>query len=145
MKFIRCTLFCALLALCGWAQTTVAQTVLKGEIIDANNSDPLIGASIYQKDNPGVGTVADFDGSFELKIKAALPVTLICSYTGYADKEIVVTDGSELKIELSDDAVTLDVAVVVKGQAVSEKQQAAPLTVESKLHLRITFTMPWVR
>lgn len=131
MKFTRCTLFCALFALCGWAQTTVAQTVIRGEIIDAKNGDPLIGASIVQKSDPSVGTVADFDGSFELKIKDALPVVVVCSYTGYAEQEITISDASNLKVELSDDAVTLDVVVEVVGQAVSEKQQAAPLTVES--------------
>jgi outer membrane receptor protein involved in Fe transport len=131
MKFTRCTLLCALFALCGWTQTTVAQTVIRGEIVDAKNGDPLIGASIVQKSDPSVGTVADFDGSFELKIKDALPTVVVCSYTGYGEKEITITDASNLKVELSDDAVTLDVVVEVVGQAVSEKQQAAPLTVES--------------
>lgn len=131
MKLFRHSLLCVMLALCAWGQNAVAQTVIRGEIVDANNGDPLIGASIVQKSDPGVGTVTDFDGSFELKIKDALPVTVVCSYIGYTDKEMQITDASNLKIELSDDAVTLDVVVEVKGQAVSEKQQAAPLTVES--------------
>lgn len=112
-------------------QYSSGQTVIRGEILDANNGDPLIGASLIQKTDPGNGTVSDFDGSFELKIKDALPVILVCSYTGYESQEITVTDDSNLKIELSDDAITLDVSVEVIGQAVSEKQQAAPLTVES--------------
>ena len=131
MKLLRHSLLCVMFALCAWAQTTVAQTVIRGEIVDANNGDPLIGASIIQKTDPSTGTVTDYDGSFELKLKDALPITVICSYIGYADKEISITDASNLKVELSDDAVTLDVVVEVKGQAVSEKQQAAPLTVES--------------
>ncbi|MEO0779232.1 MAG: TonB-dependent receptor, partial [Bacteroidota bacterium] len=36
-----------------------------------------------------------------------------------------------LKVELSQDAVTIDIGVEVTGQRVSEKQKAAPLTVES--------------
>ncbi len=107
-----------------------AQTI-KGEVIDANNGEPLIGANVVLKDNPSKGTVTDWDGSFELEVDN-LPVTLNISYIGYAEFDQEVTNADEkVKIKLGDDAVTIDIGVEVKGQRVSEEQKKAPLTIES--------------
>lgn len=107
-----------------------AQTI-RGEVLDANNSDPLIGANIVLKDDRSTGTVTDWDGSFELRVPS-LPITLNVSYIGYEEKDIEVTStDSPVQIKLGDDAVTIDLGVEVKGQRVSEKQKAAPLTIES--------------
>ncbi|MCP3931216.1 MAG: TonB-dependent receptor plug domain-containing protein [Bacteroidetes bacterium] len=108
-----------------------SQTIVKGELTDETSNSPLIGASIIVK-GTSIGTVADYDGSFELKVKQAFPFTLVFSYIGYMEKEITITsDGEKLKVKLKEDVVTLDVGVEVKGQRVSEKQKSSPLTVES--------------
>lgn len=107
-----------------------SQTVIKGEVLDANSGDALIGASVYAAAS-SEGTVTDFDGSFELKIKGSLPIKLAFSYTGYEDQEIEVSDATvKLKIKLSEAAI-ITTTVEVVGQRVSEKQKASPLTVES--------------
>lgn len=129
MKLKTITLFQLLCFTLFFCQSGMAQTVVRGEIIDAGNSDPLIGASIVVKETTN-GTVTDYDGKFELKIKQSLPATVVCSYIGYEDKEIIVNNGEYLKVEMSENAVTIDV-VEVKGQRISDKQKAAPLTVES--------------
>lgn len=98
--------------------------------MDDSNNDPLIGASILVK-GTGEGTVTDYDGTFELRIKKPLPVTVVVSYTGYEDQEVDITspDG-KLVVKLAETALTLtDIEVV--GQRISEKQKASPLTVES--------------
>ncbi|MFQ5447039.1 MAG: carboxypeptidase-like regulatory domain-containing protein, partial [Saprospiraceae bacterium] len=108
----------------------LSQTVVKGEVLDDSNNDPLIGASILVK-GTGEGTVTDYDGTFELRIKKPLPVTVVVSYTGYEDQEVDITspDG-KLVVKLAETALTLtDIEVV--GQRISEKQKASPLTVES--------------
>ncbi|MCB0519977.1 MAG: carboxypeptidase-like regulatory domain-containing protein [Lewinellaceae bacterium] len=106
------------------------QTTIKGEVLDAATNDPLIGASIFIQET-GEGTVSDFDGSFELKIKGNLPVKAVVSYTGFAEKEITISAASsKLTIKLEESAITVaDVEVV--GQRISDKQKASPLTVES--------------
>ncbi|MFZ1561558.1 MAG: carboxypeptidase-like regulatory domain-containing protein, partial [Saprospiraceae bacterium] len=67
-----------------------AQNLIKGEVIDAGNGEPLIGANIIVKNNDGIGTVTDFDGTFELKV-GKLPVTLNVSYIGYISIDYEVT------------------------------------------------------
>jgi len=106
-----------------------AQVVLKGEILDAEYNDPIIGANIIFK-GTAEGTTSDWDGSFELKTDKALPFTLVISYIGYADKEVEVTDNKRLSIVLSEDAAVLE-EIVVKGSRISDKQKESPLTIEA--------------
>ena len=46
-----------------------AQNLIKGEVIDADNGEPLIGANVIVKNEAGKGTVTDFDGTFELRVE----------------------------------------------------------------------------
>lgn len=107
-----------------------AQSVIRGVVTDASSAEPLIGAAIVVK-GTSEGTITDYDGAFEIKIRTQLPVTLVFSYIGYGEKEIVVENAAQsLKVELSGNVITTDV-VEIKGQRISEKQKANPLTVES--------------
>lgn len=108
-----------------------SQVTLKGKILDGTNGEPLIGANIIVKNDPNVGTVTDFDGTFELKV-SAVPVLLNVSYIGYSSLDYQVDNASsKIEIKLGEDAVTIDLGVEIKGQKISEKQKAAPLTIES--------------
>jgi iron complex outermembrane recepter protein len=108
-----------------------SQVTLKGKILDGTNGEPLIGANIIVKNDPNVGTVTDFDGTFELKV-SSVPVLLNVSYIGYSSLDYQVDNASsKIEIKLGEDAVTIDLGVEIKGQKISEKQKAAPLTIES--------------
>ncbi len=108
-----------------------AQNLIKGVVLDADNGEPLIGANVIVKNDAGKGTVTDFDGTFELKVDK-LPVTLNISYIGYTAVDYEVTTATQkILIKMGEDAVTIDLGVEIKGQRVSEKQKAAPLTIES--------------
>lgn len=112
--------------------TTIAfaQITIKGRVQD-ESSEPLIGASVLIK-NTTIGVVTDYDGAFSIKTDENLPLILMVSYLGYESKEVEVTSAKQsLKIILSDNAVVIDQDIVVTGQRISEKQKAAPLTVES--------------
>lgn len=110
--------------------SSFGQATLKGEILDGSNNDPLIGASILIEGTT-TGTITDYDGKFELKINGSFPVTLIISYTGFDAKTIQVEDATEeLKISLNEGVLITEV-VEVRGQRISDKQKASPLTVES--------------
>ncbi len=112
------------------ATPSFSQTVLKGEVVDGVSGEGLIGASVYIPDTEE-GTITDFDGSFELKIKGSLPVKITFSYTGYEDQIIEVTSAAQkLKVKMAEAAITTTTVEIV-GQRVSEKQKASPLTVES--------------
>ncbi len=107
------------------------QVTLKGKVLDGTNGEPLIGANIIVKNDPNIGTVTDFDGTFELKV-TSVPLLLNISYIGYTAMDYQVNNASnKIEIRLGEDAVTIDLGVEIKGQKVSEKQKAAPLTIES--------------
>ena len=110
-------------------QTIEAQTVLRGEITDARNGDPLIGANVIVKGTAD-GNVTDYDGFFEIKTNQELPITLVASYLGYVEKEVVVNETNNIKISLEENSVTVDV-VEVKASRISEDNKKSPLTIES--------------
>lgn len=127
MKLIKNTvifLFLLLLPQVNWAQVTIS-----GKVTDTDTGEELIGASVLVE-GTGTGTVTDFDGSYSLKIKESLPANIIFSYVGYEDKIIQITEGGTVNAELGSGAITTE-TVVVKTQRISDKQKAAPLTVES--------------
>ena len=107
-----------------------AQVTIRGEVLDETNGEPLIGANIILKDDPSKGTITDWDGSFEIKIPN-IGTVLNFSYIGYTEKDITVESEEKLVVNLGEDAVTIDIGIEVTGQRVSDKQKAAPLTVES--------------
>lgn len=108
-----------------------AQATLKGTLKDESTGEDLIGANIVIKGTT-TGTVTDWDGSFVLTANdATFPLTLVLSYIGYEDKEVLVESADQdLSLKLGEGAITTAV-VEVKGQRVSDKQKSAPLTVES--------------
>ncbi len=94
-----------------YGQDQVAGYTIHGLVTD-ETGEALIGATVISKKNAGLGTITDFDGSYEI----ALPEnndTLIFSYTGYAAKEATVLNQSEINISLTPQLQTLDEVVVV--------------------------------
>lgn len=77
-----------------------AQFVIKGQVIDKENKEPLIGASILQLQTTN-GIVADIAGEFSLNVKK-LPCKIQISYVGYLSQDIKissVTDFIKVKME----------------------------------------------
>ncbi len=107
------------------------QSVLRGTITEAGNEEPLINASVVVK-GTSIGTVTDFDGNFELDTEGVeRPFTLAVTYVGFVSQQFTIKPGMErLDVALEEDAITTEL-VEVRGQRVSDKQKAAPLTVES--------------
>jgi outer membrane receptor protein involved in Fe transport len=129
MKFLGLQYLLNIILLLFLSATLWGQTVIRGQILDAGNQEPLIGATILIKATTE-GTVTDYDGNFELRTEQSYPITVVASYTGYAEQEIILNEESTLTIRLEETAITTEV-VEVTGQRISEKQKASPLTVES--------------
>ncbi|MDH3648386.1 MAG: TonB-dependent receptor [Saprospiraceae bacterium] len=108
----------------------LGQIKLRGEIVDDDSGEPLIGANILIK-GTSVGTVTDFDGTFEMRIDV-LPVDLEISYIGYETIDLQVTDATQVEIIRMSGTEGITLAITeVRGQRISDKQKAAPLTIES--------------
>jgi outer membrane receptor protein involved in Fe transport len=130
MKLAAKTLTMTLLLALGAAPALTAQILIRGEVIDKGYRESLIGASVIVKGTTD-GTVTDFDGSFEIRTRQSLPLTLVVSYVGYRPLELIVNKAGEyLKLQLEEETITTEV-VEIRGQRISDKQKASPLTVES--------------
>ena len=91
---------------------------ITGTVVDADNGEPLIGASLVVA-GTSTGTVTDLDGSFSINAKAG--DVLEISYTGYTAKTLTLGAETKLSISLSQ-GVTID-EIIVTGYAVESKRQ----------------------
>lgn len=93
------------------ASWTTAQTTITGNVVDGDNRESLIGASITIK-GTYIGTLTDAAGNFELNTSKTPPFSIEISYTGYGVQEVQVTNAAEpinvsLSAGLSMDQVTV--------------------------------------
>lgn len=96
----------------GWPRT------LKGRIVDAKSGETLIGVNIQIKGTT-TGTISDFDGGFQLVVKANSVIQF--SYVGYKPIEMKAQDAIKLTVfEMEEDASVLEEVVVV-GYGIQKK------------------------
>lgn len=93
------------------AITAQTEVIAKGVVVDENN-EPIIGANIAVKGNKSVGTIADLDGNFQLKVPSSNSI-LVVSFIGMTTKEVKVGTAKSIKIVLQADNVQLQEVVVV--------------------------------
>ena len=109
--------------------TAVARGTGKGKVVDAENNEPLIGATVSVSGTT-LGTVTDIDGNFVLKLTSS-KATLEFKYLGYQDKTMKVTQKGNVDlgtIALSLDAKTLGDVVITSSIAVARKTPVAVTT-----------------
>ncbi len=123
-KICNYTLLCGLLSLClfGGLEEIQARETLFSNIGEQNqkvtgtvrdDNEPIIGATIIEKGNPGNGTITDINGQFNISVNPG--ATLIISYIGYKSQEVIVGQAS-LDIILEEDVhVMNDVVVTALG------------------------------
>lgn len=73
--------------------------------------DPIIGANISLKGQPGTGDITNIEGNFTLEVPEKS--VLVISYIGYLTQEIPVNGKSSFNIQMKEDTKTLDEVVVV--------------------------------
>jgi len=111
---------------------TYAQGTVKGRVIDAENNEALIGASVVL-DGTTVGTVTDINGDFSLSVDAGEQQINI-SFIGYITQELQVnvtsgtTDLGEIKLE--SDAVGINEVMVLASVAVQRKTPVAVSSIQ---------------
>lgn len=86
-------------------------TVIRGKVID-NLGNPIIGASIFEKENKKNGTISGIDGTFKLTIDKTTSEIEI-SFVGYNTQTIQMTSGKQITIRLTENARALEEVVVV--------------------------------
>ena len=123
MKRIQ-TLFFSLLMV----GAVFADINVKGTVIDADNSEPMIGVSILVKGTT-TGTITDFDGNFEISVPDK--ATLQLSYMGYKTIEIRALENMQIIME--SDAQQLQEVVSLGYSAVKKAElSSAVVTVDAE-------------
>ena len=84
---------------------------IKGIVLDSSTNTPLPGVSVIVK-NTSIGVSTDFDGNFLISNRKIGDV-LVFSFMGFANQEVTITGKESLKIQLQEDAQSLDEVVVV--------------------------------
>lgn len=92
---------------------------IKGVVIDPTG-DPIIGANISLKGQPGTGSITDIEGNFTLEVSEKS--VLVISYIGYLSKEVPVNGKTSFNIQMKEDTKTLDEVVVVGYGSQKSKQ-----------------------
>lgn len=91
-----------------WSQRTITGTVL-----DEENNDPLIGASVIAV-GTSTGTITDPSGQFSMQVSEDV-TTLEISYTGYQPKTVSIEGVDQLVVTLSSGTVLDEVVVIGYG------------------------------
>ena len=110
---------------------------LKGQVIDAQTGDPVIGVNVLVKGTTN-GTITDIDGKYELNAPAG--AVLQISFIGYKTVEITAT-ASEQTIKLQEDTETLEEVVVV-AYGPKEDSNANATDAKSGTALKVAEVMP---
>lgn len=103
-----------------------AQTI-QGTITDAESGEPIIGATVMEKNTDNNGTITDFDGKFELVTQTESPV-LVVSYVGYQNTEVAY-DGEEMMNILLYSGLALD-EIVVTALGIEREKKALGYAVQ---------------
>ncbi|MBS3806860.1 MAG: TonB-dependent receptor [Bacteroidales bacterium] len=102
---------------------------LRGKIIDHENGETLIGATVSLKDKP-VGTITDFDGNYSLKLSPG-SYSIKVSYVSYKTKifeEVQINPGEVTTLNTSLDKAETEIEqVVVTARARQRTENAMQL------------------
>ena len=69
--------------------------MIKGNVVDLNTGESLVGVNIYLEDK-SMGTVTDNSGNFEFTVNQPLPITIVCSAIGYLTREYRVNQPDQV-------------------------------------------------
>ena len=98
------------LLLCIMAIALKAQTLtVKGTVVSATDSEPLIGVSVVSSTNSSLGATTDIDGNFTISVP--IGSSLVFSYIGFATTTLKAAP--QMKVSLKEDTEMIDEVVVV--------------------------------
>ena len=94
---------------------SVPEGQIRGKVVDGRTQEPMVGVTVFLKDNPTVVAITDTEGDFMLAVDDMQDILQV-AYLGYETCEVAL-DSAEwpLVIEMDKDNFKLD-EVVVTGQ-----------------------------
>ena len=119
------SLFCTLFV----GMAMVAQTSITGSVKEASTGEPIPGANIKVV-GKSIGTTADFDGNFVLKVAQTPPFTIEISLIGYSSQKVEITQATQAVQVILTEATTALNEVVVSASRTPERILESPVTIE---------------
>ncbi|HPM29936.1 MAG TPA: SusC/RagA family TonB-linked outer membrane protein [Chryseolinea sp.] len=92
------------------SHNALCQSQIGGRITSATDNQPLPGVNVIVKGTT-IGTTTDADGRYS--IQAREKDALIFSFIGYASREVIVGNITEINIAMTEDIATLDEVMIV--------------------------------
>jgi TonB-dependent starch-binding outer membrane protein SusC len=117
-----------MLCLLFFVHTNAQNINISGNVQD-NAGIPILGVNVLVK-NTTKGTITDFDGNFAIS-DVKVGDILAFSYIGYATKEVVITNNSNLIVQLTEDFAELDEVVVIGYGTQTKKEITGAVSVVS--------------
>ena len=110
----------------------IAQSTVKGVVVDGGTGESLPGASIVVAGTTS-GTVTGFDGSFVLELPQGAS-KLVVSFVGFLEKEVSINGAQDLgSIKLESDAVGLKEVSVMASIVTDRQTPIAVSTISSDI------------
>ena len=112
---------------------------LRGNIMDGDFGEPMIGANVVVADQPGVGTVTDFDGNYSLSLPAGT-YTINVSFISYQTLTFPNTEikpGETTIIDATLNTASEELATV-KVVAKARRNSEAAILIERKNAVNVT-------
>ena len=106
----RHSLIVCMLVLLSVQHVNAQNNTIKGVVLDAVTKEAIIGANVVVKGTT-IGTATDMDGNFEFM--GPVNSTLVVSYVGYMEKEVLFTGSIPLEILMEDDSFLLGEIVAI--------------------------------
>jgi iron complex outermembrane receptor protein len=114
MKIFQLKFFLTLSCFLLWGGSALlAQRTITGQVTDAENGEPLIGASIIVE-GTSIGVATDFDGNFSLNVPATATAVRI-TYTGYETQTISLGASNVMNFSLKISGTLEEVLVIGYG------------------------------
>jgi len=106
-----------------------SQGRIKGKVTD-ENGDPVIGAIVFFKLNPNIGTTTDFDGNFTLVVNETGKQILSVSYLGYhtQESEVEIING---ELAMKDFILLPTTTNLVEVEIVAKQERASNYFMEN--------------
>ena len=102
---------------------------MNGLVVDSDDV-PIVGATVYIKDEPGIGSITNSEGRF--KLTAKMYNTLAVSFMGYETAEQIITSAADVKITLREGNQMEEVVVIGMGTQRKVSVTGAVAVVDTK-------------
>ena len=132
MKKILLSFTCSMLLILFGGYITHAQTgAVTGTVLDGDNREALIGATVVLK-NTTKGATTDIDGKFTLSGLETGSQTIVISYVGYQNKEmfVKVIDGQTVDVG--------DVTIIAGAVGLKEVEVIASVAIDRKTPVAVS-------